>query len=54
MGENDEEALNALVDIRCVVNESYTGYDLVFIFSENEFFENTVRDHIKWLNARSI
>ena len=36
----DFEALEALKDIRCELNETYTGFSIIFSFEENEYFTN--------------
>lgn len=39
----DCPALEALCDIQCEYNEDWTGFKLIFSFSENDFFTNKVR-----------
>ena len=38
----DCPALEALQDIRCEHNEDWTGFKLIFAFSENDYFTNKV------------
>ena len=41
--EDDMEALEALTNISCEYNESWSGFTLTFTFKENKYFSNTVR-----------
>lgn len=40
--DDDYECIEALTDIKCVVNDDYTGFKLSFHFKENDFFDNTI------------
>lgn len=40
--QEDVDALEHLVDIKCVDKEDMSGFELQFTFSENEYFTNTV------------
>lgn len=40
--EEDMEALEALEDITCEYNESWSGFTLTFLFKENKYFSNKV------------
>ena len=40
--EEDLEALSHITDIRVEYNEAWSGFTLIFSFSENKFFTNTV------------
>jgi nucleosome assembly protein 1-like 1 len=40
--EDDVECLNHLVDVTCVYDDDGKGFELRFVFDENEFFTDTV------------
>ena len=42
IADEDTPALECLKDIRCEYNDDMSGFKLIFVFGENEFFANTV------------
>ena len=42
IADDDIPALEALKDIRCEYTDDMSGFKLIFVFGENEYFSNTV------------